>query len=71
MAYANKAHLNLSLGLATKAKACKSARQEGELGGTSYTPGSARECEKMNLHTPKATPTWGVGVLKDSQIFKE
>jgi len=34
-------------------------RQEEDLGGTSYTLGSARECETMNLHTPKATPTWG------------
>jgi len=31
-----------------------------------YTPGSARECERMNPHIPKATPTWGVGVPKDS-----
>jgi len=57
---------NLNLGLATKARACKRARQEGELGGTSYAPGSARECERMNPHTPKATPTWGVRVSKDS-----
>jgi len=55
----------------TKAKACKRARQEGNPGGTSYTPRSAGECERMNPHTPKATPTWGVGVLKDSQIFSE
>jgi len=33
--------------------------------------GSAGECERMNPHTPKAIPTWGVGVSKDSQIFKE
>jgi hypothetical protein len=25
----------------------------------------------MSPHTPKATPTWEVGVPKDSQIFKE
>jgi hypothetical protein len=25
----------------------------------------------MNLHTPKWTPTLGVGVLMDSRIFKE
>jgi len=25
----------------------------------------------MNPHIPKVTPTWGVGVLKDSQIFRE
>ncbi len=33
--------------------------------------GSARECEGMDPHTPKATPTWGVGVSVDSQIFKK
>jgi len=55
----------------TKARACKRARQVGDLGGTSYTPGSVGECERMNLHTPKATPTWGVEVPKDSQIFRE
>jgi len=32
--------------------------------------GSAKECEGMNLHTPKATPTLGDGVQVDSQIFK-
>jgi hypothetical protein len=62
---------NLSLGLMTKARACKSVRQEGGLGGTSYTPESAGERERMNLHTPKWTPTWGVRVMMDSQIFKE
>jgi hypothetical protein len=62
---------NLNLGLATKARACKRVRQEGDLGGTSYTPGSAGECERMNPHTPETTPTWVVGVPNDSQIFKE
>ncbi len=44
---------NPSLGLTTKARACKSVGQERGLGSTSYTPGSARECERMNVHTPK------------------
>jgi hypothetical protein len=44
---------NPSLGLTTKAKACKSAKQEGSLGGTCYILGSAGECERINLHTPK------------------
>ncbi len=57
---------NPNLGLATKAKACKRARQEGDPRGTSYTPKSVGKCEKMNLHTPKATPTWGVRIPKDS-----
>jgi hypothetical protein len=62
---------NPSLGLTTKARACKSVGQERGLGSTSYTPGSARECERMNVHTPKWAPTWGVGVPMDSRIFKE
>ncbi len=62
---------NPNFGLATKARACKRVRQKRDLGGTSYTPGSAGQCERMNPHTPKATLTWGVGVSKDSQIFKE
>jgi len=57
--------------LVTKPRACKKARQEGDPGNTSYTPRSVGECERMNSHTPKVTPTWGVGVPKDSQIFKE
>jgi hypothetical protein len=44
---------NLNLGLTTKAKACKVAGQEGSLGVTSRAPMSAKECEGMNLHTPK------------------
>jgi len=45
--------LNPSLGLATKVRACKSVGQEGSPGGTSYTPGSARKCERMSPHTSK------------------
>ncbi len=33
--------------------------------------GNVKECEGMSPHTPKWTPTLGVGVLMDSQIFKE
>jgi hypothetical protein len=32
---------------------------------------SVREYEGVNPHTPKATPTWGDGVLVDSQNFRE
>jgi hypothetical protein len=32
---------------------------------------SVRECERMNLHTPKWAPTLGVGIPMDSQIFRE
>jgi len=62
---------NPSFGLATKARACKSAGQKGGLKDTSYIPESAGECERMNSHTHNATPNWGVKVPMDSQIFKE
>jgi len=32
---------------------------------------SVKECEGVNIHTPKATPTLGDGVLVDSQNFRE
>jgi hypothetical protein len=31
---------------------------------------SAKECEGINPHTPKGTPTLGARVLVDSRIFK-
>ncbi len=62
---------NPSLGLMTKVRACKNVGQEGSLGITFYSFGSAKECEGMNLHTFKKTPTLGVGVLVDFQIFRE
>jgi hypothetical protein len=34
-------------------------------------PGSARECEGIDPHTPKGTPTLGVGVLVDSRMFRK
>jgi hypothetical protein len=36
-----------------------------------HTAGNANKCEGMSPHTPKWTPTLGVGVLMDFQIFKE
>jgi hypothetical protein len=45
--------------------------QKGSLGVTSHALGSVGECEGMNPHTPKSAPTLGVGVLRDSQSFKE
>jgi hypothetical protein len=54
---------NPSLGLTTKARACKGTGQEGILG--------MWESVKMNTHTPKWAPMLGVGVPVDSQIFKE
>jgi hypothetical protein len=32
---------------------------------------NVEECEGMNPHIPKRTPTLGIGVLMDSQIFKK
>jgi len=49
----------------TKARACKTTKQEGDPIGTFYIPRNARKCERMNPHTTKATPTWGVRVPKD------
>jgi len=62
---------NPSLGLTTKAKACKGVGQEGNPGITSHAPKSVGEYEGMNPHTFKWAPTLGVGVSVDSQIFKE
>jgi hypothetical protein len=36
-----------------------------------HTFGSVRKCEGMSPHTPKWTPTLGIGVPMDFQIFKE
>jgi hypothetical protein len=49
---------NPSLGLATKARVCKGAGQEGKPGVTFHAPGSVKECEGMNPHTPKELPLW-------------
>jgi hypothetical protein len=44
---------NPSLGLVTKAKACKVVGREGSPKGTFHAPERAKECEGMNPHTPK------------------
>jgi hypothetical protein len=36
----------------------------------SHAPKNARECDGIDPHAPKGTPTLGVGVLVDSQIFR-
>jgi len=53
------------------AKACKVVGQERSPGVISHAPKSVGECEGMNPHTPKGTPTLGVGILVNSQIFKK
>jgi len=61
---------NPSFGLATKGRACKGAGQKWSLGITFHAPGSVGKREGLNPHTPKWTPTLGIGVLVDFQIFK-
>jgi hypothetical protein len=62
---------NLNLKLTTKARACKGVGQKWSPTVTFHVPRSVGECEGMNPHTPKWTPTLGVEVLMDPQIFKE
>ncbi len=64
-------YYELSLGLMTKARACKGAGREGSPKVTFHTIGSVGECEGLNPYTPKWAPTLGVGVPMDSQIFRE
>jgi hypothetical protein len=56
---------NPNLGLTTKARACEGADQVRNPKVTFHGPKSARKCEGVNPHTPKWTPTLGVGVLVD------
>ncbi len=62
---------NPNLELVTKVRACEGAGQEWSLGVTFHVLESVGECEGMNLHTPKWTPTLGVEVPMDSQIFRQ
>ncbi len=62
--------------LATKAKGVARLRAKKKEARESHhiLPGvlqSVREYEGMNLHTPKATPTWGDGVPMNSRNFRE
>jgi hypothetical protein len=36
-----------------------------------HAPGGVGKCEGINPHTPKGASTLGIGVLMDSQMFKE
>jgi hypothetical protein len=66
---------NPSFGYATKAKGVARLRAKKEAREShNILPGvlkSVREYERMNPHTPKATPTLGDGVPVDSQNFRE
>jgi len=61
---------NPSFGLVTKAKGLQGCGPKESPGVTSHTPGNVGKFEGVNLHTSKATPTLGDGVLMDSQNFK-
>ncbi len=53
---------------------CKGVGQEDPGESHHILPGvlkSVRECEGVNTHTPKATPTLGNGVPVDSRNFIE
>jgi len=63
--------LNPNLGFATKARGYKVVGQEGSPGVMPCAPKNARECEGIDPHTPKGTPTLGVGILMDSRMFIE
>jgi hypothetical protein len=56
---------NLNLGFATKTNVCKVAGQEGSPRVTFHVLGNVGKCEEMNPHTPKGTPTLGVGISVD------
>jgi hypothetical protein len=51
--YPRGTYCNPSLGFATKVRAYKVAGQEGSSGVTFHVLENAKECEGMNLHTPK------------------
>jgi hypothetical protein len=62
---------NPSLGLVTKARACKVASQKRSSGITFHALGSGKNYGGMNPHTPKWTPILGIRVPMDSWIFKK
>jgi len=45
--------------------------QEGSPRVMPHAPRSARECEGIDPHTPKGTPTLGVGIPMDFQMFRK
>jgi len=59
------------LGSRLRQRACKVAGQEGSSGVMPHALGSVRECEGIDPHTPKGSPTLGVGVPMESRMFRE
>jgi hypothetical protein len=64
-------YCNPSLGLMTKARAYKVAGQKGSPGVMLHAPKNVRECEGIDPHTPKGTPTFEIGVPVDFRMFRE
>jgi hypothetical protein len=58
---------NPSLGLATKARACKSVGQEGSPRVTFHAPGNVKECEGSFPHTLLHFGSWSLGGLLSLQ----
>jgi hypothetical protein len=63
--------VTLALGLQPRQKGLQGCGPRRSPGVTSHTPGNVRQCEGVNPHTPKATPTLGDGVPVDYRNFKE
>jgi hypothetical protein len=55
----------------TKARGCKVAGQEGSPKFMLHAPRNVKKGEGISLHTPKGTPTLGIKVSMDSQMFRE
>ncbi len=60
---------NLSFGLATKARGLQGCTPRGRPMSHFTCSWECKECEGMNLHTPKGTPMLGVGVPKGLPNF--
>jgi hypothetical protein len=60
-----------SLGFMTKTRGMERCGLKVQLGSHIHTLGSAGKCEGMNPCIPKWAPILEVGVLMDSQIFRE
>jgi hypothetical protein len=58
---------NPSLGLMTKAKACKNKKQKGDPVGTSYIPKSAKSVKEWTLTLPMQLP---FGELESQRALK-
>ncbi len=62
---------NPSLGFAIKTRALLAKVQaKSEDRKSHFILSGVEECEKMNPHTPKWTPTLGIGVPMDFRIFR-